>query len=396
MAEYYPRRRDPVRGVWAHRQAVATREAGAELRVLALERPLPALAPARAALRGRPGALASELRSVLAQPRRERRDGVEVEFVRFLSPPRERSYGRWHRWAARPLGRALGRLHERWAFELVHAHYALPAGGAARPFAERRGLPLVISVHGGDVFSRVLGSPGAERAVAETLRAASAVLCNSRATLERAAGLAGSSDRMRVVHLGAEAPANAPAKRAEPTLATLADLVPRKRHRDVLDALAPAAERVPGLRWVVIGDGPERAALEARAAELGVGEHVEWLGRLDPERALEALAACHAMAMPSEHEAFGVAYVEALACGLPAIGCRGEGGPEEIAALSEAMLLVPPRDPGALAGAIVDALERAAPLAPAASESAARHFSWEACGRATAAAYRDALERLET
>ena len=41
VAEYYPRRRDPVLGVWAHRQALAARDAGAEIRVLALERPLP-------------------------------------------------------------------------------------------------------------------------------------------------------------------------------------------------------------------------------------------------------------------------------------------------------------------------------------------------------------------
>ena len=54
------------------------------------------------------------------------------------------------------------------------------------------------------------------------------------------------------------------------------------------------------------------------------------------------------MALPSVDEAFGVAYVEALACGVPAIGCAGEGGPEEIAALGEGMLLVPPRDPDAL------------------------------------------------
>ena len=72
-----------------------------------------------------------------------------------------------------------------------------------------------------------------------------------------------------------------------------------------------------------------------------------WKGQMPPGDALRDLARCHAMAMPSEDEAFGVAYAEALACGVPAIGCAGEGGPEEIAALGEGMILVPPRDPEA-------------------------------------------------
>jgi glycosyltransferase involved in cell wall biosynthesis len=87
-----------------------------------------------------------------------------------------------------------------------------------------------------------------------------------------------------------------------------------------------------------------------------------------------------------------VAYVEALACGVPAIGLRGEGGPEEIAALGDGMTLVPPGDPAALAAAIADTrgLEQ---RAGAARATAAEHFTWEATGRATVAAYEDALGR---
>jgi teichuronic acid biosynthesis glycosyltransferase TuaC len=387
VAEYYPRRRDPVIGVWAHRQALAARAAGAEVRVLALERPVPPVA----ALRGGPRTLAGELRALASQPRRESRDGIEIRYVRFLSPPRERSYAGWHRWAAPPLGRALERLRREWPFDLVHAHYALPAGGAARPFAERRGVPLVVSVHGGDVLSPLLASPAARAEAGATLRAAAAVLCNSRATQDRAAALAGSADRTRVVHLGAEPPAEPAPKRREPTVATLAHVVERKRHVDVLRALPRAAEEVPQLRWAVIGDGPELPALRAEAARLGVEWRIDWLGELEPARALEELARCHLMAMPSVDEAFGVAYVEALACGVPVIGCRGEGGPEEIAAAGQGVVLVPPRDPRSIGGAIAVALFTLDGLAIAARETARRHFSWEACGRATVAAYEDAL-----
>jgi glycosyltransferase involved in cell wall biosynthesis len=393
VAEYYPRRRDPVLGVWAHRQALAARDAGAEVSVLALERPLPSAAALATAARGRPARLAREVRGFARQPRRERIDGVEVEYLRFVSPPRERAYALWHRWARRPLTRALDRLHAREPFDLVHAHYAHLAGAAALPWTAERGLPLAVSVHGGDLLAPSLTSPEARATVASVLRASAVTLCNSRATLAAAASLAGSEERMRVVYPpGEEPPSPAPARREEPTLATLAHVIPRKRHADVLEALA----LLPALRWVVIGDGPEVGALRERARELGVADRVEWAGELPPAAALRELARCHLMAMPSVDEAFGVAYVEALACGVPAVGCAGEGGPEEIAAAGEGMVLVPPRDPAALAETIGDLIgdrERLAALSEAARRTASERFSREACGRATVDAYREALAR---
>jgi glycosyltransferase involved in cell wall biosynthesis len=390
VAEYYPRRRDPVLGVWAHRQALAARDAGADVRVLALERPVP---PA-SSLRSAP-TLARALFGAATQPRHDTLDGLEVEYVRFVSPPRERSYTTWDRWARGPLTRALGKLHEEWPLDVVHAHYALPAAAAALSFTEQQGLALAISVHGGDVLGPLVSTPQARARVGGVLRRASVVLCNSRDTLIRCSSLTGSAARMTIVHLGAEAPEEVPAKRDNPAIATLGHVIARKRHVDVLHALTVLSARIPGVRWVVIGDGPERAVLARLAAQLGITDSVEWLGQLPPDAALTELARCHVMALPSLNEAFGVAYIEALACGLPAIGCRGEGGPEEIAAAGDGMLLVPPRDPDALAETIGELLlddARLTQLSAAARKTAAGEFSWERCGRATVDAYERALE----
>ena len=387
VAEYYPRRRDPVLGVWAHEQAVAARAAGADVRVLALERPVPPLRALRS-----PRTAFRAMRAVASQPGHESRDGLEIEFVRFVAPPRNRTYARWDQWVRRPLARALERLDRDWRIDLVHAHYALPAGAAACGWAARRGRPVVVSVHGGDVYGPLLAGGRARERVGEILRAAAAVMCNSEETLQRARALAGASMNGRVVRLGARPPRRPPAKRDEPAVATLGHVVARKRHEDVARALAIATRQVPGLRWVVIGDGPERTRLERLAFDLGV--RAEWLGQLDHEYALCELARCHVMALPSVDEAFGVAYIEALACGLPAIGCLGEGGPAEIAATGDGVVLVPRRDPETLADRLValfsdpDGLER---LGDAASQTAAEHFGWDACGRATVETYREAL-----
>jgi glycosyltransferase involved in cell wall biosynthesis len=99
--------------------------------------------------------------------------------------------------------------------------------------------------------------------------------------------------------------------------------------------------------------------------------------------------------MPSTDEAFGVAYVEAMAAGLPAIGSRGEPGPEDIARLGHGMRLVPPGDPEALAAEIDTLLDGdwGARIGAAAQATVSQHFTWPACGAATVAAYREALDR---
>lgn len=389
VAEYYPRRRDPVLGVWAHRQALAARAAGAEVRVLVLERPVPPVAAVSAGAR----AAAAELAAMARQPRRDELDGIPVEYVRFIAPPRRGGYASWDRWARGPLTRALERSHTERRIDLVHAHYALPAGGAAAEFCAAKGVPLAVSIHGGDVLGPELRSPAARERIAEVLRGAAVILCNSRATLEATAALAGGAERMRVVHLGAQAPERPGPRREQPTVATLGHVVPRKRHGDVARAIRLARRELPDLRWLVIGDGPELPALERLVGDLGLDGAVELAGRLAPEEALAELARCHVMALPSVDEAFGVAYVEALACGLPALGCRGEGGPEEIAAAGPGMVLVPPGDVEALARAIGEVLEPESlrELCAAARRTAAESFSWGSCGRATVAAYEDAV-----
>ena len=381
VAEYYPRRHDPVLGVWAHRQALAARDAGADVKVLVLERPIPPASSLR-----RPWRLPAALARIARQPAADTLDGIEVRYVRFTAGSRERTYATWHESAQAPLGEALAQLRAEWPFDLIHAHYALPAGGAALPFAREHGLPLVVSVHGGDVLGPLLQTGEARTAVAEVLRAGAEVLCNSRATLARVAALVPSDERLRVVYLGAAAPPEPVPKRPSTTVATVAHVIARKRHIDVLEAIAGLADPVD---WLVIGDGPELPALRARAAALRLDERVHFAGRLPPDEALRELASAHVMALPSVDEAFGVAYIEALACGVPAIGCAGEGA-EEIAAAGPGVLLVPPRDPAALSEAIMHAV-RDPELPAQARHTAAAHFSWQRCGRGTVAAYRDAL-----
>lgn len=388
VAEFYPSLRDPVLGVWAHRQALATSRLGVELRVLVLHR----LVPPRAALAGGPREALRALAARAREPRRQERDGLQITYVPFLSPPRDRSYPAWGAWAAPPLGLALARLRRSFDFDLLHAHNALPAGEAVRLARARR--PLVVSVHGGDVLYTARAFPDGAAAVGRGLAAARLALANSQGIAELA--LAAGAREARVVHLGTDLPAGARARppEDEPTLVTVAHLVARKRQADVLRVLAVLRERHPRLRYRIIGDGPERGALEGLAARLEVSDRVDFLGQLPPQEAIEQARRCTLFVMPSTEEAFGVAYVEAMAAGVPAIGCRGEPGPEEIAAAGDGFLLVPPGDIERLSQRIDELLSdphRLREAAQRARATVAANFTWERCGEQTLAAYEHAL-----
>jgi glycosyltransferase involved in cell wall biosynthesis len=369
VAEFYPRAEDPVLGVWAHRQALATRAAGADVHVVVLHR----IVPAKADVAGGPAAAARSLRAKLRQPRDTELDGIPVTYAPFVSPPRGMSYGSWGAWAAPALRRALRRLGD---VDLVHAHNAVPPGDAVR----RLGLPqpLVVSVHGGDVYFTAKRSTNVSR----TFAASPLILANSDGTATRASRLG--ARRVRTVRLGTDVPDLAPRPEGPPRIVTLAHLVARKRHADVLDALV----QLPGVHYDVIGDGPERAALEARARDLGILDRVRFTGQLPPDEALREARKADVLVLPSTDEAFGVAYIEAMAAGLPAIGRRGEPGPDEIAGLGPGMLRTDGTD---LPRLIRRALDEREHLGRAARATVLAHFTWEQCGRATVQAYESVL-----
>jgi glycosyltransferase involved in cell wall biosynthesis len=284
------------------------------------------------------------------------------------------------------LARAIRRVQRAFPFDMIHAHYAVPAGDAVRRAAGS--APLVVSVHGHDVQ----GTGAGGSAVATTLQHARLVLANSAGT-ERRCAVLGARDS-RVVHLGADVPPTRAAPADRPTLVTVGHLAARKRHADVISALALLRDRHPRLGYVIVGDGPERERLAEHAASLGVADRIEFRGQLPNTDATTVARSAALFVMPSVDEAFGVAYIEAMAGSVPAIGCRGEDGPEEIAAAGGGIELVPARDVRALADRI-DTLLSDQPalvaLGGVARDTVQREFTWDRCGAQTVAAYEHVL-----
>jgi glycogen(starch) synthase len=163
-----------------------------------------------------------------------------------------------------------------------------------------------------------------------------------------------------------------------PYVLGLGRLVEQKGFDILLQAFARALPALPEHHLVIAGDGPLRPTLEALAKELGLTGRVSFRGSLDRAEVAATLSAAEMFVLSSRVEAFGIALLEAMAVGVPAIA-TDVGGVLDVAAADETALIVPSEDVDALAGAIVLlASERALRerLAEAA-RARAKDFTWQ-------------------
>jgi colanic acid/amylovoran biosynthesis glycosyltransferase len=243
---------------------------------------------------------------------------------------------------------------------LVHAHFGTD-GLRALPLAEALGVPLVTSLHGFDVHrsrSRMLASGRLswiryglfQRRLMEQ---GALFLAVSDAIRRRAIARGYPPDRTLTHHIGADLGRFRAGGAPEPGLILhVGRLVEKKGARILIDAFATLP---PGPVLAIAGDGPLRGALERRAAALGVGERIRFLGALPPAEVAAWMRRAWLLAAPSvtardgDAEGLPTVVVEAAASGLPVVATDHEGIGEAIVD-GEAGFLVPERDAAALAG----------------------------------------------
>ena len=248
------------------------------------------------------------------------------------------------------------RLHHLHPIHVIHAQGALPCGHAAALLSRELGIPFVVTVHGLDAFStqQIKGFPGrwAERVSQWVYRSACSVICISEKVQEQVVG--GSAGRVNttVIYNGVDPDIFSPSDAsAEMLIVSVGNLIPIKGHDTLLRALAEVQNRFPGLRGRIIGDGPERDRLKRLAADLGIGDRVEWCGRQSRASVAEAMRSCTIFALPSRFEGLGCVYLEAMSSEKPVIACHGQGIDEVIRSGINGWL-VEPENPKALAEAL--------------------------------------------
>jgi glycosyltransferase involved in cell wall biosynthesis len=267
---------------------------------------------------------------------------------------------------------------------LVHADVAGALG--------RRRARLVSTKHNDDPF-RAGPFRFAERALT---RRASRVIAITEALRQFCVERVGlPAAKVEVVHYGLDAPPAAwgpnPAL-ALPGGARLLLCVSRLEPQKGIDTALRALTQLPAETvLVVLGEGPQRAELEALARSLGVAERTRFPGRVGDVAAL--LREAELLVHPARWEGFGLAILEAMLCGLPVVASRVSSLPELVAD-GETGILVPPDDPDALATALGILLEdraQATQMAEAGRRRAREQFSVARMARRTAEIYGEAM-----
>lgn len=304
--------------------------------------------------------------------RRVVHDGLTVDHPRYWYTPKvlRGQYGRFYLWSVR---RAFRRAVAEFRPDVIYAPWTYPDGWAAVRLARRAGLPVVVKVHGSDL--RALEEfPARIGNTAGALRTADGVVVVSEDLARKATALGADPAKVRVVQNGIDRGVFSPGDRAAERkrlglsddgtrhLLYVGNLLPIKG----VDVLVEAAGRLPDTvgRWVLhlIGSGPLRAGLEARAAALGIADRVRFHGPKPHGELPRWFRAADLFVLASRSEGVPNVLLEAAGCGTPFVATE-VGGVPEVAHLGAARL-VPPENAERLAAALVEVLDRPPP-APA-------------------------------
>jgi N-acetyl-alpha-D-glucosaminyl L-malate synthase BshA len=272
--------------------------------------------------------------------------------------------------------------------DVVHAHYAIPhalAALLARDVVAPRRLPVVTTLHGTDITI-----VGQDRSYAPmtcwAIRSSDAVTAVSSWLERETERVFGPTRPIDVIPNFVDPERFAPRADAErrrafaaPTDAVMvhvSNFRPVKRSVAAVEIFAKVAARLPAVLWMV-GEGPDQTACEEAARRLGVRERVRFLGaRAEIE---ELLPLADLLLLPSEFESFGLAALEAMACGTPPLAFASGGLPEVVTDGVDGVLAAPSDDASLAAAALALLTDRPRlrAMGTAARETARRRFATE-------------------
>ncbi len=317
--------------------------------------------------------------SVFARiPRRETRHGIDIQHPRYpLLPKVGMSSAPLLLFAAvLPLLRR--QIREGQDFDLIDAHYFYPDGVAAVLLGRALGRPVVITARGDDLdLISTYAIP--RRWTQWAARRAAGLITVSNGLKRRLEALGTAPHRVRMLRNGVDLAVFRPGDRdaarrvlgfSRPTLLVVGNLVPKKRHLLIIEALA----QLEGVDLAIVGEGPERPRIEALVRKLRVSDRVRFLGRQPQESLPPIYGAADLLVHPSLREGWPNVLLESMACGIAVVVANFDGI-DDIVAAPEAGRILAEATPRCLAGTIRDLL--AAPPARDATRRYAEGFDWQ-------------------
>lgn len=329
-------------------------------------------------------------------PSHEIRNDVEVLHPRYLIPPKiAMSYAPYA--LTRCLRKATAQLiASGWDFDLIDAHYFYPDGVAAARVAHELGKPLVITARGTDI-NLIPNFPEPREKVLDAAWRADAIITVADALKNELKRLGAPPEKTTVLRNGVDLELFRPADREAErralgldglVLLSVGHLIERKGHDLVIEAL----KDVDGATLLIVGDGPERASLEARAVEIGVADRVRFLGQIEHEELYCIYNAADIFVLASAREGWPNVLLEAMACGTPCVATDVWGSGEVLRA-SDGGRLVKERTAPAIATAIKNVL--AVPPGRKTTRTYAEKHSWDETAAGINKIFSDLSEKVQ-
>lgn len=334
-----------------------------------------------------------------------------VRVVRVPSPPRRDDFARWVARLNRAQARAGRTLLRSWRPDVVHAHDWV-AAAAGVSIARAAGMPLVATIHATEAglwngwLTKPLSRKRHDMEAWLVREAARTIVCSAAMREEVSAALAVPTNDLVQVHNAVDPAAWHTTGRqrdeirhragipADAPLLVLAGRVEWEKGGDVAVRALPHIRRAhPGTNLVIAGSGSQRPTLTDLARRQRVARAVRLTGHLDQPAVAALLGTADVALVPSSYEPFGLVALEASAAGTPVVA-GAAGGLPEIVTHGENGLLVPPRDPRALADAVTGLLadpDYAAGLVRTAQRAIEAWYVWPITARETEKVYHEAV-----
>ena len=228
---------------------------------------------------------------------------------------------------------------EQYRLDLVHVHYAIPHAASAflaKEMLKPQRLPTMTTLHGTDI-TLVGIMPSYYEITRFSIDKSDAVTAVSEFLRRETVREFRTERPIEVIHNFVDTELFRPKatcaarKRLSPNgekvLMHISNFRKVKNLPVLLQVFNDVQKHVPA-RLALVGDGPERESVERQAEDLGIIDRVDFLG--DQEFVAELLPAADVFLLPSQHESFGLAALEAMSCGVPVVGSRIGGLPEVI------------------------------------------------------------------
>jgi len=292
------------------------------------------------------------------------------------------------------------RLHE---VQLIHAHTEAMAEVAAAA-AKALEIRSIVTIHGINTSHRYLGTGAQKKHFKNALNACGRVVLVGEPLRTFFSNITKRDDHFRVVHNGFRISCSSEGRQICTGLIKRLISVSNLHEGKGIDLTIRALARlklnnINNWSYCIIGDGDKRSELERLVQDIGLQEQVTFFGAVEHAEVPAHLNRADIFVLPSYREAFGIAYLEAMACGLLTIGVEGQGAAEFISHEQNG-LLTRGRDIDNLAITIRFALENTAAvrkMAAAGRVTARRDFSWSNHARALHSVYCELLpKRLQS